>query len=137
MPQAPPLATAQDAMEVATLKNQIPNVEVPPQLHPFLRTLKFISMDASSGFGFSLEATATGQVACEDLTTAKAKALNSKHVQKRRTTASTPATTIFPLNTPLGNGSRLTSPLGQEPQGPSLVDNDLELDVDFSLDMLR
>jgi len=41
------------------------------------------------------------------------------------------------LNTPLGNGSGLFSPLGEEPQGPSPVDNDLELDVDFLLDMVE
>jgi hypothetical protein len=37
---------------------------------------------------------------------------------------------------PLGSGSGLPFPLGEEPQGLSPVDNDLELDTDFLLDMV-
>jgi hypothetical protein len=37
---------------------------------------------------------------------------------------------------PLGNGSRLIFVSREEPQGPLLVDNDLELDVDFPLDIV-
>jgi hypothetical protein len=83
-----------------------------------------------------LEAAVVGQVVCEDFTTVKAKAPSSKHAQKRRTIASTLATTISPLNTPLRSGSRLTYPSRKEPQGPSLVDNDPEFDVNFLLDMV-
>jgi hypothetical protein len=70
----------QDVVEVAALKNRIPNVEVPIQFHPFPHTLEFISMDAGLGFGFGgLEAAIVGQVAQKDLMTVKAKALSSKH----------------------------------------------------------
>jgi hypothetical protein len=37
---------------------------------------------------------------------------------------------------PLGNGSKLISASREEPQGPSLVENDLELDADFLLDIV-
>jgi len=37
---------------------------------------------------------------------------------------------------PLGNRSRPTSPVGEEPQGPSSMDNNLELDADFPLNMV-
>jgi hypothetical protein len=93
-------------------------------------------VDVGSGFGFGgLEVVAIGQVVCEDLTTVKAKAPSSKHAQKR-TTSSTPTTTIFPLNTPLGSGLEFTFPSGEKSQDPSSVDNDLELDADFLLDMV-
>ncbi len=49
--QAPPLATAQDAVEVAIQKNRIPNVEIPPQLHPSPRIPKFISVDVARALG--------------------------------------------------------------------------------------
>jgi len=136
-PQAPPPMTAQDAVETVMLKNQIFNVEVPLQFHLSFRTPKFISMDLGSGYGFrGLEVAIVGQVAPEDLRTVKAKSLSSKHAQKRRIIASTLVTTISPLNTPLGNRSRLIFASREEPQGPSLVDNDLELDADFLLDIV-
>jgi hypothetical protein len=124
-------------VEVVALKNQIPNVEIHFQRHPSPRIPKFIFAIAGSGFGFEgLEAATIGQVVREDLMTVKAKASSSKDAQKRRITTSTPPTTISPLNTPPGNGSRLTFPLGEEPQGPLLMDNDLELDVELPLDMV-
>ncbi|CAM6026179.1 unnamed protein product [Sphagnum balticum] len=77
------------------------------------------------------------QVAYEDLLTAKEKAPSSKQEQKRRTTTFILAPYTPPLNMPLGNGSRTTSPSGEEPQGPSsLVDNDLELEAEFPSDMV-
>ncbi len=79
-PQVPPLVTTQDVVEVAALKNRIPNVEVPLQFHPFPHIPKFIFVDVGSGFGFGgLEIVAVGQVGREDLTTIKAKASSSKH----------------------------------------------------------
>jgi len=136
-PQAPPLVIAQDMVETIMLKNQIFNVEVPLQFHPFLCTPEFISMDVGLGYGFGgLEAVIVGQVVREDFTTVKAKSLSSKHAHKRRIIASTPITTISLSNMPLGNGSRLISVSKEEPQGPSLMDNDLELDADFALDIV-
>ncbi len=136
-PQAPPPMTAQDVVESVMLKNQIFNVKVPLQFHPSLRTPEFISMDVGSGYGFGgLEAAIAGQVVHEDLMIVKAKSLSSKHTQKRRIIASTPITTISPLNMALGNGSRLISASREEPQGPSPVDNHLELDADFPLDII-
>jgi len=94
-------------------------------------------VDVSLGVGFGgLEAAVVSQVVHEDLTTAKAKALSLKQTQKRRTIASTPVTTIFPLKTPLSNESRVTSLLGERPQGPWPMDNDLKFDADFPLDMI-
>jgi hypothetical protein len=37
---------------------------------------------------------------------------------------------------PLGSVSRLISPFGEEPQDPLPMDNDLELDANFPLDMV-
>ncbi len=65
-----------------------------------------------------------------------AKVLSSKHTQKRKTTTSTLATTISPLNMPLGNGSGLITPSREKHKGPSPLDNDLDFDVDFLLDMV-
>jgi len=94
-------------------------------------------VNAGSGFGFGgLDVVATCQIAHEDLSTAKVKASNSKHAQKRRTTTSTPAPSIPPLNTPPGNKLGIVFPLKEGPQGSSPMDNDLELDVDFPLDMV-
>ncbi len=75
--KAPPLVTTQDTVEVATLKNRIPNVEVPLQFHPSSHTLEFIFVDAGSGFGFGGLKNTASQVTCEDLTTVKAKAPSS------------------------------------------------------------
>jgi hypothetical protein len=128
---------AQDTVEATALKNRILNVKIPPQHHPSPHILEFIFVDANLGFGFGgLAAVASGQVAREDLTTIKAKAPSLKHTQKRRIAASTPPTTIFPLNTPLGNGLGLTSLSKEEPQDPSPMDNNLELDAIFPLDMV-
>jgi hypothetical protein len=67
-------------VEVVVLKNQIPNVKVPLQLHPSPCIPKFISMDVGLGFAFEgFEDIATGQVVCKDLMTTKTKAPNSKH----------------------------------------------------------
>jgi len=137
MLQDPPPMTTQDAMEMVMLKNPNFNVEVPPQFHPSFGTPEFISMDVGLGYGFGgLELVIAGQVAREDLTIVKAKTLSSEHVQKRRIIAFTLVTTISPLNTPLGSGSRLISASRKELQGPLLVDNDLELEADFSLDIV-
>ncbi len=75
-----PPATAQDMVEAAALKNQIPNVEVPPNSNLILILQSFIFVDVglSNGFG-GLEAVTASQVVREDLTTAKAKAPSSKH----------------------------------------------------------
>ncbi len=106
-PQAPPPMTAQDVLEVVMLKNWIFNVEVPLQFHPSFHTPEFISMDVGLGYGFGgLEVVIACQVAREDLTIVKAKTSSSKHVQKRRIIAFT------------------------------IVDNDLEFDADFSLDIV-
>jgi len=137
MPQVPPPATPQDVVEVTAQKNRIPNVEIPAQLHLSPRIPEFISMDVGSSFGFGgLKAATAGQVAREDFTTTKGKVPNSKHAQKRRIVTSTHAITISPMNMPLGSMSGLTSPSGEKPQGPSPVDNNLELDVDFPINMV-
>jgi hypothetical protein len=94
-------------------------------------------MNAGSGFGFGgLDVVTIGQVVQEDLSTTKAKVPNSKHAHNIKTIASTPTPYISPLNTPPSIESRITFPSREEPQGPSPEDNDLELDVDFLLDMV-
>jgi hypothetical protein len=75
-------------------------------------------------------------VAREDLLTSKEKAPSSKQTQRRKTTAFTPAPYIPPLNTLPGNGLGTTCPLGEEPQGPLPVDNDLELEAEYLSNMV-
>jgi hypothetical protein len=75
-----PLVMAQDKVEAAALKNQIPNVKVPPNSNLLLILQSFIFVDVGSCNGFGgLEAATACQVAREDLTIAKAKAPSSKH----------------------------------------------------------
>jgi hypothetical protein len=51
------------------------------------RTSNLLFVNAGSSFGFvGLDTVVAGQVACEDLSTTKAKAPSSKHAQKIRTT---------------------------------------------------
>jgi hypothetical protein len=124
-------------VEVAAPQNWTHFIKVPLQIHPSPCTSNLLPMNASLGFGFGgLDVVATCQVACEDLLTTKAKALSSKHMQKRKTTTFTLEPPIPPLNTPSSNKSTTASLSRKEPQGPLLMDNNLELDVDFPLHMV-
>jgi hypothetical protein len=123
--------------KVVTHPNQTHFLKAPPHAYPSPYISNFSSRKASSGFGFGgLDAVATSQVACENLSTPEEKAPSSKQEQKRRTTSFTFAPYIPPFITPLGNKSIIASPSGEEPQGPSPVDNDLELEAEFPLDMV-
>jgi hypothetical protein len=84
---------------------------------------------------WGLDTIIAGQVAHEDLSTTKEKVQARSTHRKKKTTASTPAPYIPPLNTPPGNGLRIASP-SKESQGPSLVDNNLKLEVEFSSNMV-
>lgn len=123
--------------KAAELPNRTHFFEVPP--HTFLSpcTSDLSARNAGSSFGFrGLDVVATGQVAREDLSTAKEKAPSSKHAHKRRIAAFTTAPYTLPLNKPLGSRSGTASPPGEEPQGPSPMDNDLELEAEFPSDMV-
>jgi hypothetical protein len=88
------------------------------------------------GASGGLDAIATGQVAEENHSAAKAKTSSSKHTHRRKPTtpASAPSTPL--LIVPLGSGRGFAPPLGEEPQGPSLVDYELELEADFPPEMV-
>ncbi len=136
-PHAPPPVMTQVTTKTAMPQNWTHIIEVPLQIHLPPRTSDILFVNAGSDFGFGgLDIVATCQIAREDLSTAKAKASSLKHAQKRRTTTSTPAPSILPLNTPPSNGLKNVSLLRKRPQGPSPVDNDLELDANFLLDMV-
>jgi hypothetical protein len=79
---------------------------------------------------------AAGQVAREEHSVAKVKASNSKHTQRRKPTplALAPSTSL--LIAPPGNGTGSAPPSGEEPQGPSPIDYELELKADFPLEMV-
>jgi hypothetical protein len=67
---------------------------------------------------------------------AKAKASSSKHTQRRKPTPPASAPSTPPLIAPLGNRTRSVPPSGEEPQGPSPVDYELELEADFPPEMV-
>jgi len=79
-------------------------------------------------------------VAREDTSTAKAKDPNEKNDRRAsRKKPSTPTTAPLPnltLIVHLGNEPRRISPTGEETQGPSPVDYSLELEAEFSKEMV-
>jgi hypothetical protein len=75
-------------------------------------------------------------VAQEDHSAIKAKASSSKHTQRKKPTIPTSAPSTPPLIAPPSNMTGSTPPLGEEPQGPSPVDYELELEADFLLEMV-
>jgi hypothetical protein len=88
-------------------------------------------------FGFGgLEAIFARQVDREDYCTTKARVPSSKEAQKRKLAALVAAPSTPTLITPPGNRTRITSPLGKDLQGPSLVDYELELEAKKLLKMV-
>jgi hypothetical protein len=83
-----------------------------------------------------LDAIPTGQVAQEDHSTVKAKTSSSKFMQRRKLTTPASPPSAPPLTVPPGNGTGSTPPSGEEPQGLSPVDYELELEADFPPEMV-
>jgi hypothetical protein len=107
-------------------------IQVPPQTSLSFRTLDPLFANAGLGFGFGgLDAIAARQVARENHSVAKAKVPCSKHGQKRKPVPLVPAPSTLALIMPPGNGTKTLSPLGENFQGPSLVDYELELKAKF------
>jgi hypothetical protein len=84
------------------------------------------------GFGFrGLDAIAAKQMAREDHSATKVRALSTKNAQRRKSALLVPAPSTPTLTMPLGNETKTTSPLGENLQGPSPVDYELELEAEF------
>jgi hypothetical protein len=75
-------------------------------------------------------------VARKDHSAAKVKASSSKDTQKKKPTTLALAPSTPPLIAPPSNETRSVPPSSEEPQGPSLVDYELELEADFSSEMV-
>ncbi len=82
-----------------------------------------------------MDAIATGQVA-QDHSAAKAKVSSSKLTHRRQLTTLASAISTPPLIAPTSNGTGSTSPSGEEPQGLSPIDYELELEADFPPEMV-
>ncbi len=88
------------------------------------------------GFGLGdVDTIATGQVA-QDHSAAKAKESSSKLTQRRQLTTPASAPSTPPLIAPTGNRTGSTPPSGEEPQGLSPIDYELELEADFPPEMV-
>jgi len=107
----------QGTAEIAKAPNPTHFIQVSPLTSPPTRItdLSTINIDLRFGIG-GLDAFATGQVAQEDHSTAKAKASSSKHMQRRKLTTPASAPSIAPLIVSLGNGIGSVPPSNEEPQ---------------------
>jgi hypothetical protein len=123
--------------KVAKTPNPAHFIQVPP-LTSSPTHITYLSV-TSVGVGFGLgglDAIATRQVAQEDHSAVKAKALSSKLMQRRKLTTLALAPSTPPLITPPGNEIGSTPPSREEPQGLSPIDYELELEADFLLEMV-
>jgi hypothetical protein len=112
-------------------------IQVPPLTSSPTRIIDFSTISIGPGFSLrDLDAIATGQVAHEDHLAVKAKALSLKLTQKRKLTTPASAPSTPPLIAPPSNGTGSTLPSGEEPQGLSPVDYELELKADFPPEMV-
>jgi hypothetical protein len=110
---------------------QVPSLTSSPTC---IADLSAISIGPGFGLG-DVDAIATRQVA-QDHSAAKAKASSSKLTQRRQLTTPASAPSTPPLIAPTGNGTGSTLPSGEEPQGLSPVDYELELEADFPPEMV-
>jgi hypothetical protein len=84
-------------------------------------------------------AVAARQVVREDLSATRAKELNERNERNTSRRKSSTPTTAPPNSTLIahpGNRPRITSPAGEDIQGPSLMDYSLELEAEFPKDMV-
>jgi hypothetical protein len=127
----------QGVAEAVETSNPTHFIQVPPLTSSPTRIADLSATSVEPGFGLGdLDAIATGQVAQEDHSTVKAKASSSKLMQRRKLTNLALAPSAPPLTVPQGNGTRSTPPSGEEPQGLSQVDYELELEADFPSEMV-
>jgi hypothetical protein len=127
----------QGVAEAAETSNSTHFIQVPPLTSSPTRIADLSATSVGLGFGLGdLDAITTGQVAQEDHSAVKTKASSSKLMQRKTliTPASAPSTP--PLTTPPGNETGSTPPSGEEPQGLSPIDYELELEADFPPEMV-
>jgi hypothetical protein len=121
----------QGVAEATVTPNPAHFIQVPPLTSSPTCIADLSAISIGPGFGLGdLDAITTGQVA-QDHSTAKTKASNSKLMQRRQLTTPASAPSTPPLIVPTGNGTGSTPPSGEEPQGLSPVDYELELEADF------
>jgi len=127
----------QGVAKAAETSNPIHFIQVPPFTSSPTRIANLSATSIGPGFGLGdLDAIATRQVAQEDHSTVKAKMSSSKLMQQRKLTTPASAPSAPPLTVPPGNGTGSTPPSGEEPQGLSPVDYELELEADFPSEMV-
>jgi hypothetical protein len=123
--------------EAAAISNPTHFIQVPPLTSSPTRIADLSATSVGPGFGLGdLDAIAIGQVAQEDDSAVKTKASSSKLMQRRTLTTLASAPSTPPLTAPPGNGTRSTPPSGEEPQGLSPIDYELELEADFPPEMV-
>jgi hypothetical protein len=124
-------------VEAAEAPNPAHFIQVPlfTSLPTHITYLLAISIGSRFGLG-GLDAIVAGQVAREDHSATKVKASSSKHMQRRKPTTPALAPSTPPLIAYPGNGTRSAPSSDEEPQKPSHVDYELELEVDFPPEMV-
>jgi hypothetical protein len=133
----PPFAPTQGATEAAEAPNPTHFIQVPPLTSPPISTTNVSTSNVGLRFGLKgLDAIATRRVAREDHSTIKAKVSSWKHTKRRKpiTLASAPSTPLL-IVLP-GNRTGFAPPSDEEPHRPSPVDNELELEANFRLEMV-
>jgi hypothetical protein len=123
---------------VAATSGKFPFTQVPPKkTSPLPHTSDLFSLIVGQGFGSEgLGATTVRQVVKEDFSAAKAKEPNKRSAIRKKPTILATAPPNPTLITHPGSGPGTTSPAGEATQGPLLVDYNLELEVDFPMDMV-
>jgi hypothetical protein len=112
-------------------------IQVLPLTSPPTCTIDLSATSVRARFGLGgLDVTAAGQVAQEDHLTAKAKASSSKHMQRRKPITPTSAPSTPPLIAPPSNRTGSAPPSSEEPQGPSPIGYELELEAIFLPEMV-
>jgi hypothetical protein len=79
---------------------------------------------------------ATGQTEREDLSAVKAKALRKRGLHRKDSISSVTTPSLHTLIAQPGSGIGAAPPEGEASQGPSPVDYNLEIEVDFPKDLV-
>jgi hypothetical protein len=82
------------------------------------------------------EAIVARQSKREDLSAARAKTLRKKSSQRKESISSVTTPSLHTLIAQLGSGTGVVSPNEEAPQGPSLIDYNLEIEVDFPKELV-
>jgi hypothetical protein len=106
---------------------------------PLPRKSDFSSASAGAGLGRSSktsEAAVARQSKREYLSVARPKAPRKRGTQRKDSISSVTTPSLHTLIAQLGSGSGVASPNGEASQGPSLVDYNLEIEVDFPKELV-